>query len=386
MTSRDKLREQLTWLRRDEGATPRRLEATRELMAALGASNGEDASRKLEELLRTAFAGTTLKDPSVTVAALNSYGFGPAAATSLGRRRELMVEAVGCSASTIINREKFAITELLNSLLNQHESTETDASAIDDIDKKAPAAKPQDLEAEEERDWLADVVRSIWRKIADNRVASIAILVPIALFATTGGFYWYEEYGPGSDYANLRLPSDQFEKLTVANQVNACVPYVRENLPETIERWRQALRVGGLAGPPDDFEVSPVPKGDDDAQLILTRQLATIELARVERAGIGKNILPCAMSIPTYNAFWYQDMSSVVQYREVVAASEVSATGKMGNISANGFPSRILQVSDGCQIMFSFMRGREGTETWVQRAHVCDKNASDWVKDLSKWK
>jgi hypothetical protein len=211
-------------------------------------------------------------------------------------------------------------------------------------------------------------------------------------------------YQPSPPPTTISSGHSEFMKLSYSDRIDRCVPYISANLPAWQDRWRTALDGSGGAR-----QKPPVPfagLGDADArgQAIVNTYLAVVNYAeKLAPTDEGENLLSCIYA-PVLNmdpAQRYPDVEALVGSGNetpkadniVVAESPTYTQGEFAGVTAEGRPSKIVEVvirpgpsEAHRQLGFALVSGHEqGVRMWALNASV-DRGDPQWMADIPRYR
>ena len=211
-------------------------------------------------------------------------------------------------------------------------------------------------------------------------------------------------YQPSPPPTTISSGHSEFMKLSYADRVDRCVPHISANLAQWQERWRSALDSSG-----GSHQKPPVPfaaLGDEHApgQAIVNTYLAISDYAeKLAPTDEGENLLSCLFApvLKMDPGQHYPDVEALVGSGNdtpkadniVVAESPLYTQGEFAGVTAEGRPSKIVEVvirpgpSEGHrQLGFALVSAHEqGVRMWALNASV-EAGSPQWMADLPRYR
>lgn len=211
-------------------------------------------------------------------------------------------------------------------------------------------------------------------------------------------------YHPGPPPATIDSGHSEFMKLSYADRIDRCVPYISQHLDAWRDRWRSALTESGTA-----LQKPPVPfaaLGDVNAtgQAIVNVHLAVVDYAeKLAPTDEGENLLSCvyAPALKTGPAHTYPDIAALVGSGNdapkadnlVTSESPVYLQGEFAGVTAEGRPNKIVEVTirpgpsqTRRQLGFAMVSAHEpGVQMWALIASV-DAGDPQWMPDVAGYR
>jgi hypothetical protein len=211
-------------------------------------------------------------------------------------------------------------------------------------------------------------------------------------------------YHPSPPPITIDSSHSEFMKLSYADRIDRCVPYISEHLDAWRDKWRTALDSSG-----GSHQKAPVPYAAlDDAggsgQAIVNTHLAVVNYAeKLAPTDEGENLLSCiyapVLRMPPGGN--YPDVESLVGSGNetpkadnlVVHESPIFDQGEFAGVTAEGRPSKIVEVvirpgpsETHRELGFAVVAGHDqGVRMWALNASV---NAGDkrWMDGIGNYR
>jgi hypothetical protein len=211
-------------------------------------------------------------------------------------------------------------------------------------------------------------------------------------------------YQPSPPPTTIESGHSEFMKLSYADRIDRCVPYISEHLDTWRDKWRDALNDAG-----ESHQKAPVPYaglGDADAtgQAIVNTYLAVVNYAeKLAPTDEGENLLSCvyAPALRMDPNHSYPDVESLVGSGDeapkadnlVVRESPVYDQGEFAGVTAEGRPNKIVEVvirpgpsAAHRQLGFSMVGSHEqGIRMWALTASV-DAGDQQWMQNIQNYR
>lgn len=211
-------------------------------------------------------------------------------------------------------------------------------------------------------------------------------------------------YQPSPPPTTIESAHSEFMKLSYADRIDRCVPYISEHLDNWRDKWRTALDDSG-----GSHQKAPVPYAAlDDAnatgQAIVNTYLTVVNYAeKLAPTDEGENLLSCVYAPvlkadPTHT---YPDVESLVGSGNeapkadnlVVRESPVYDQGEFAGVTAEGRPNKIVEViirpgpsEAHRQLGFAMVSGHEqGVQMWALTASL-DAGDPRWMTDVQNYR
>jgi hypothetical protein len=211
-------------------------------------------------------------------------------------------------------------------------------------------------------------------------------------------------YHPSAPPITIDSGHSEFMKLSYADRIDRCAPYITEHIDGWQDKWRAALQAtgGSHQNPPVPFAAPADPRAS--GQAIVNTYLAVLDYAEKSApTDEGENLLSCiyAPVLRMDPAKLYPDVESLVGSGNeapkadnlVVHESASYEQGEFAGVTAEGRPNKIVEVvirpgpsEAHRQLGFAFVSGRDqGVSIWALTASV-DAGDSQWMKDVQNYR
>lgn len=193
---------------------------------------------------------------------------------------------------------------------------------------------------------------------------------------------------------SVTMKHEDFAKLSYGEQIDLCVPYLKDNLESQVEVWRQDI---------DNHYKGTIPESSDGVaglddvtaggQSIMHLHYAVFEIARKSaNADLGLNLVSCA-DAPTVtvsaNMIVGNGSSAPFASARVLAESRTYEGPVFAGVSTAGMPSKIVEFepySGAVEYQFSLISGMHHPDRkmWAV-TRVIAYGDPNWISELSKW-
>ena len=211
-------------------------------------------------------------------------------------------------------------------------------------------------------------------------------------------------YQPSPPPTTIESGHSEFMKLSYADRIDRCVPYISENLDAWRDRWRAALEETGGSQQKAPIPFAPLGDAEATGQAIVNTYLTVVNYAeKLAPTDEGENLLSCVYapvlkmdagdSYPDVQALVGSGNETPKADNLVVAESPVYDQGEFAGVTAEGRPNKIVEVQirpgpSGTrrQLGFAIVGGHDqGTRMWAVTASV---NAGDpqWMADVGNYR
>jgi hypothetical protein len=246
-------------------------------------------------------------------------------------------------------------------------------------------------EADETRRKKREFALTTWVAGAGALASGIAALAAVGALVVGVVTSWDKLFGPPEPLISMK--NSDFIKLPYGQQLDLCVPYIRENVDRAYRDWKAALK---------DWPESTndeITRADDEhpgGQALVNFHMTVREMARTNgNYDMAKNLISCAYSTAE-NKIGFDPYAEIgggnaKPYPVYTALSESESykQGTFAGFSADGRPSKIVKerstaVNLTVEVGYTLVSGagNSGNQIWVATAEVLPNNPA-WIPDLT---
>ena len=211
-------------------------------------------------------------------------------------------------------------------------------------------------------------------------------------------------YHPAAPPVTIDSSHAEFSKLSYSDRIDRCAPFINAHLGEWQNRWRTDLSESGGSLQKDPVPFASPSEATASGQAIVNTHTAVVNYAeKMADADQGENLLSCVYSpgLKVGAGQSYPDLESLVGNGNavpkadniVVRESPVYYQGEFAGVTAEGRPSKILEVivrpgpnENHRELGFIMVSGHDrGVRMWVLAAQV-EPNEAPWLPDVQNYK
>ena len=211
-------------------------------------------------------------------------------------------------------------------------------------------------------------------------------------------------YHPSPPPITIDSGHSEFMKLSYADRIDRCVPYISEHVDSWRDKWRTALDASGGSHQKAPVSYAALDDAGATGQAIVNTHLAVVNYAeKLAPTDEGENLLSCVYApvLRMDSNGSYPDVESLVGSGNeapkadnlVVGESPVYDQGEFAGVTAEGRPSKIVEVvirpgpsETHRELGFAVVVGHDqGVRMWALNASV---NAGDkrWMNGIENYR
>jgi hypothetical protein len=223
-------------------------------------------------------------------------------------------------------------------------------------------------------------------------VAGIAALAAVGALVIGAVADWDKLFGPPEPTVSMK--HGDFSKLPYGQQLDLCIPYIRENIDKGYRGWRSALKEWPQSA---TDEIARLNASNPDGQALINFHMTVREIARSnDNYDLAKNLISCAYSTSDgkvgFDPYAEVAAGNAKPYPVYAAVSEskLYTQGTFNGFAADDRPSKIVEERSTAknsnfriQVGYTLVSGSatSGNEIWVTTATVRPDNGN-WIPDL----